>query len=151
MDGTLVGLVGVDIEIQIVAKRRINPLRVLAPTPFAFKEKYIVSVAFIKEKEMRGLNKKYLNKNKPTDVLSFPETKDFMGKIKEFENILGEVVICPKFIKKNAKKLDFSFKKELSRVLIHGILHLLGYGHEKSEQKAKEMKGKENYYLSPYF
>lgn len=115
------------------------------------KEKHIVSVAFIKEKEMRGLNKKYLNKNKPTDVLSFSETKDFIGKIKEFENILGEVVICPQFIKKNAKKLDLSFKKELSRALIHGILHLLGYIHEKSEQEAKEMEGKENYYLSLYF
>ena len=115
------------------------------------KEKHIVSVAFIKEKEMRGLNKKYLNKNKPTDVLSFSETKDFIGKIKEFENILGEVVICPQFIKKNAKKLDLSFKKELSRALIHGILHLLGYIHEKLEQEAKEMEGKENYYLSLYF
>ncbi len=115
------------------------------------KGRHIVSVAFIKEKEMRGLNKKYLNKNKPTDVLSFSETKDFMGKIKEFENILGEVVICPQFIKKNAKKLGLLFKKELSRALIHGILHLLGYSHEKSEQKAKEMKGKENYYLFPYF
>lgn len=115
------------------------------------KEKYIVSVAFIKEKEIRGLNKKYLNKDKPTDVLSFSETRDFMGKIKEFENILGEVVICPKFIKKNAKKLGFSFKKELSRALIHGILHLLGYIHEKSEQEAKEIEGKENYYLSLYF
>ena len=115
------------------------------------KERHIVSVAFIKEKEIRDLNKKYLNKDKPTDVLSFSETRDFIWKIKEFENILGEVVVCPQFIKKNAKKLDLSFKKELSRALIHGILHLLGYNHEKSEQKAKEMKGKENYYLSPYF
>ncbi|XOB41156.1 MAG: rRNA maturation RNase YbeY [Candidatus Nealsonbacteria bacterium] len=112
------------------------------------KEKHIVSIAFITEKEIRGLNKKYLKKDKPTDVLSFSETRDFLGKIKEFKNILGEVVICPHFIKKNTNP---PFKKELSRALIHGILHLLGYSHEKSDKKEKEMRSKENYYLSLYF
>jgi len=115
------------------------------------KEKYTLSIALIKEKEIRGLNKKYLKKDKPTDVLSFSQVSDFSEKIKEFENILGEVIICPQVVKKNAEDFNVPFEKELVKVLIHGILHLLDYEHEKSDKKWKEMQEKENYYLSLCF
>ena len=115
------------------------------------KEKYTLSIALIKEKEIRGLNKKYLKKDKPTDVLSFSQVSDFSEKIKEFENILGEVIICPQVVKRNAEDFNVPFEKELAKVLIHGILHLLDYEHEKSDKKWKEMQEKENYYLSLCF
>lgn len=108
------------------------------------KKGHILSIALINEEEIRSLNKKYLKKDKPTDVLSFSQTSDFPEKIKEFKNVLGEVVICPQVVVKNAKDFNISFEKELAKVLIHGILHLLGYDHEKSDKK-------ENYYLSLYF
>ena len=60
---------------------------------------------------------------------------------------LGEIVICPQVIKKNAKKFKSPFKKELVRVLIHGILHLLGHNHEKSKKDAKIMEEKQDFYL----
>jgi len=60
---------------------------------------------------------------------------------------LGEVVVCLEAVKKNAKKLDLDYNKELARVLIHGILHVFGYDHEKSEKEAKKMRKKEEYYL----
>lgn len=76
-----------------------------------------LSIALVGQKRIRELNKKYRGKDKATDVLSFS---------------YGEIVIC----------LDKVAKGELARVLIHGILHLLGFGHDKS---------KEDYYLSKIF
>ena len=95
-----------------------------------------LSVAFIGEKRMKELNKKYRRKNRETDVLSFPGEKE------------GEVIICPSVVKKNAKNFGSSFKSELVRILIHGILHLLGYDHEKSKKEAIKMEKKQAYYLA---
>ena len=71
-----------------------------------------------------------------TDVLAFPNKN--LG--------LGEIVVCLREVKKNAKRYNSTFEKELARVLIHGILHLLGYNHEKNTIEAKKMKEKEESY-----
>lgn len=110
-----------------------------------------LSVAIIGPGRMRELNKKYRGKNRVTDVLSFPGSKALsekfqVGPLKKMEG-LGEIAICLREVKKNAKRFGFVFEEELARVLIHGILHLLGYNHEKNEKKAKEMEEKQNYYL----
>ena len=110
-----------------------------------------LSIALIGQGKMRKLNKRYRNKNKITDVLVFPELKISVGKfgIGSFQKTsgMGEIVLCVREIKKNAKKFNSFFEKELNRCLIHGILHLLGYDHEKSEAEAEKMKKKEEYYL----
>lgn len=100
------------------------------------KEKADLSIAFLGPVKIKGLNRKYLKKNKATDVLSFP------GDDRE----LGEIIICPQQVKKNAKKYNLSFKKELAQVLIHGILHLLGYKHENSLKEAKIMEKRQQHY-----
>ncbi|MBA7596479.1 Endoribonuclease YbeY [subsurface metagenome] len=87
-----------------------------------------LSIVLVGQGRIRELNKKYRGKNKTTDVLSFQYDE------------LGEVIICLREVKKNAKKFGSTYKKELARILIHGILHILGYDHEK-------MKEKENHYL----
>ena len=107
-----------------------------------------ISIVLIGPAKMRKLNKQYSGKNRTTDVLSFGklqplEFKFPPGKEKE----LGEIVICLREVRKNTKRLKSIFETELARVLIHGILHLLGYNHEKSEKEAKKMQEKENYYL----
>ena len=109
----------------------------------------VISIAFIKEEEIKKINKQYLKKDYPTDVLSFSEAEvNYSEKKEQIDvSILGEIVICPRQVEKNAKELGFTFKKELNRVLIHGILHLLGYDHEGSEKEAKRMRKKEDYYL----
>jgi len=94
-----------------------------------------LSIALVGQGRIRELNKKYRGKNRVTDVLSFPG------------NGLGEIVICLREVKKNAKRFGSTFEKELARVLIHGILHLLGYNHEVSEEKAKEMAEIQKHYL----
>lgn len=111
-----------------------------------------VSIAILGQGRMRKINKIYRKKNRVTDVLSFPNSKILKEKFKVGPIIkaegLGETVICLREVKKNAKKLDSSLEKELARVLIHGILHLLGYDHEKTEAQAIKMREKEEYHLN---
>lgn len=90
------------------------------------RETETVSLAFISKAEMKKLNKKFRNKNKPTDVLSFEE--------------INEVVICPEVVKEK--------KEDVLRVFIHGVLHLCGYDHERSKKEEELTKEKEEYYLS---
>ncbi len=100
------------------------------------KRKLDLSIALVGPARIKELNKKYRKKNKTTDVLSFSY------------DTFGEIVICLREVRQNAKKFGFSFEEELARVLIHGILHLLGYEHEKSKKEAEKMEKKENYYLN---
>ncbi len=114
------------------------------------KKKKNLSIAFVGEKRIRKLNKKYRSKDKSTDVLAFGRSRKFPV-IPEKELRIGEVIICLQKVKKNAKKYSLTFKKESARVLIHGILHLLGYEHEKGGNKAKEMEEKEEKYFGQVF
>jgi len=91
-----------------------------------------LSITFVGPEEIQKLNQKYRKINKPTDVLSFT-----------YKNF-GEIVICPPMVKKNAERFGETAEKELRRVLIHGILHILGYDHKKKDDK---MIKKQEYYL----
>jgi len=121
-----------------------------------------ISLVITGEKRIRSLNKKFRGIDKITDVLSFgnekaeniktgnKEAKSKSGKIAKFINppgdvlCLGEVFICYPQAEKQARQKKHSIKKELSILLIHGILHLAGYDHEeeyeKSEMKIMETK-----------
>lgn len=109
-----------------------------------------ISLALVGESRIRKLNKRYRGKNKVTDVLAFPEQEVKIEKFKigpkEETKGLGEVVICLKRVKKNARRNDTEVKKELTLVLIHGILHLLGYAHREDEE-AQQMEQKQQQYL----
>jgi len=80
-----------------------------------------ISIVLVDKKKIQEINKKYRKQDKPTDVLSFEE--------------IDEIFICP----------EIAAKEDLIRVLIHGVLHLLGYDHEKKEE-AQKMKKKEKLY-----
>jgi probable rRNA maturation factor len=111
------------------------------------KQNTSLEIAFLAEKEIKRLNLRYRKKNRSTDVLSFAGRsgigfpRGFWGKT------LGQVIICNKVVKDNAKKADELFKRELARVLIHGTLHLLGYEHEKGGKKFRIMMAKQEKYL----
>lgn len=87
------------------------------------KKKKDLSIALVGSREISRLNKKYRKKDRPTDVLSFSYGDS------------GEIVICPEVVESNARTYQFTFKKELSRILIHGILHILGYNHKSMAEK----------------
>jgi probable rRNA maturation factor len=87
-------------------------------------------IAFVGMAEMKRLNKTFRRKNRVTDILSF-EGED--------ENSLGELVICLDVIRTQAAEHGLSMSEELGYMILHGVLHLLGYEHEKSASKAKRM------------
>lgn len=97
---------------------------------------YEISLLFVNKNSIKNLKNKYFQKNETTDVIAFPQN-DFI--IKKNYKLLGDVVICPEVVFKQAEQLQISDNnEELTRVLIHGILHLLGYS-DKNEVKRKQM------------
>jgi probable rRNA maturation factor len=114
-----------------------------------FKKPSEISLVITGEKKIKSLNKKYRGVDKITDVLSFGNEgrKDRTAKfVNPPDKIvyLGEVFICYPQAGKQAKQKKHSVKRELAILLIHGILHLLGYDHredyEKSEMKDMEKR-----------
>ncbi len=85
-----------------------------------------VSLSFVTPARIQALNKQYRQKNKPTDVLSFNASTEIVAP-GEFE--LGDIVICPSYAAKEAKRRALSAREELLRLMIHGVLHLKGYDH----------------------
>jgi len=79
-------------------------------------------------------NKEYRNKDYPTDVLSFVDGER-IGKI----TYLGDIIISIDKVESQSEEYGVSFEEEFSRLLVHGILHLLGYDHETSEEDEKVM------------
>lgn len=108
-----------------------------------------LSLAFVKKEEIKKLNKKFRGKNKATDVLSFEINEPF-GMAQGGEKVFGEIVICPEIVKENSKKYCVTYKTEMLRMFIHGILHLCGYDHEKSKKEEKIMEEKQEKYLDNY-
>lgn len=94
-----------------------------------FKIKKEISISLLSPAEIKKLNKVYRHKDKVTDVLSFTLAQ---------EALLGEVLICVAQATRQAKANGHSLKKEIQILTIHGILHLLGYDHERSEQEYLE-------------
>lgn len=90
-----------------------------------------VSVAFVNEEEMKRINEEFRNRPEPTDVLSF--LYDVHPRLS------GEIILCPRYISYQAETFNNDFKKELVMAIIHGILHMLGYDHEKSKEEAELM------------
>ena len=103
------------------------------------------TVFLTNNKTMKELNKKFRNKNKPTDVLSFP----FNNKIKHKKNIyLGDIAISYEIVNKRSKNLNFFL--EFDKMWVHGYLHLLGHDHKKKKD-SKKMKKIENLILNKFY
>ena len=112
------------------------------------RETETLSLAFVGEEEIKKLNKKFRKKNKATDVLSFSaQGGPASGWDLDDAKYLGEIIICPEVVKENAEKYGVSIKSEMLKVFVHGILHLCGYDHEKSEKEAEEMEKSQEKYL----
>ena len=100
-----------------------------------------VSILLTGDKDIRRLNQEFRSIDQPTDVLSFPQNADEDPCISE-EVILGDIAVSLDIAKAQAKEHGLDFKEEIILLLIHGILHLLGYDHEISEQEEKQMRNK---------
>ena len=89
-----------------------------------------VTLILVGDPEIRELNRKFRHKNKATDVLAFP-----MGE----EGILGDIAISTETAQRNAVRFKVTYKAELKRLIVHGVLHLLGYEHGRKMRNAEEI------------
>ncbi len=93
-----------------------------------------INISFVSQQEIKELNRRFLNKNKTTNVLSFPSDPKF------YEDLLGEIAICPSVIKEESIVQGKKEHDHLIHLIIHSVLHLLGYDHVDSKS-AKVMEG----------
>lgn len=109
-------------------------------------EKINVSILFCGEELIQKLNFEFRKKNKPTDVLSFVYGESLIPDDKE--SFYGEIIICPAVAKKQLEQFNTDFNTEIKRLLIHGVLHLIGYNHEVSKENEEKMYLKQEMLLS---
>ena len=113
-----------------------------------------LSVSFVSAAKIKDLNSTYLGKNKSTDVLSFPqnewrqsydpeqkqELKTLIKGMVLQPLVLGDIIICPELARRNALQIGQSLQREITFLILHGLLHLLGHDHEKAQDEAKMLK-----------
>lgn len=95
------------------------------------KEK-VISLYFCSTETSKNLNQTYRGVDKPTDILSWSYEGDE-------DEIWGELAVCLEVCQSQAKASNWSLNKELLRLLVHGVVHLMGYDHEISEEAEREM------------
>ncbi|MGM5630188.1 rRNA maturation RNase YbeY [Apibacter raozihei] len=98
-----------------------------------------INYIFCSDEQLLDINIKYLQHNYYTDIITF----DY----RENDLISGDIYISTDRIQENAENLNESFEDELNRVLIHGVLHIIGYK-DKSTDDSLLMRTKENYYIN---
>ena len=127
-------------EIEKYAKKSLKKHLNLAYQNRSLKKKvggvseWFVDLSICSAPKMTKLNHEFRGKKKPTDVLSFPLAEVFQN-----QGYLGDLVICGPVLLKQAKEMKHSWKAEADVLIVHGILHLLGFDHELGDQAAKEM------------
>jgi probable rRNA maturation factor len=127
-----------------IKKHFFNYLTKFFPKKYRFiKKKVSLTILLSNNKNIKKLNKKFRNKNKPTDVLSFPAENSISIQKNYY---LGDIIISYEFIDKSKKLSNLEFKKKVAKIFIHGFLHLLGYDHIKSKDFKKMIKEEEKIY-----
>ena len=113
-----------------------------------------LSLLLVDEDTMADMHVQWMDLPGPTDVMSFPMDELVPGGRPDAAEpgpaILGDIVICPAFAKRQAKEARRSFDHELAMLTIHGVLHLLGYDHAEPEEE-KEMFGLQNSILEEFY
>ncbi len=101
-----------------------------------------LSILIVDDFQIEELNKKYLNRLGPTNVIAFPMREGRFSNITP--QLLGDVVISVEAAMREGKLAKISMEDRFDQLLIHGILHLFGYDHEKSKEEADKMEKKSN-------
>jgi probable rRNA maturation factor len=145
------------VQISVVSHREPEPLDLAAFERLAAfvldredaPEAVELSVAVIGLAEMTELNRQYRGKEGPTDVLSFGCDDPCAVTGPDEPVTLGDVVIAPEVAEEQAQALGHTVEEELNLLLVHGVLHLLGYDHE-SDEDAEAMQARERALLEAW-
>lgn len=101
-----------------------------------------LSLVLTDDAAIHKINRQWRHKDKATDVLSFPQLspKELQTMSANAPWMLGDIIISIPTAKRQAKERGHGLRKELERLLVHGLLHLLGYDHEIGEKEARRMQ-----------
>ena len=128
----------------IYEKQKIDQASSIFSKKFNISNNFFFNLHSVDEKQSTSLNNKYFQKNMVADVLSFPLYKNIdtiLNLDPNNEEDLGDMFINRKIVKKNSQIYDKSFVEELQFIIIHGLLHLVGYTHE-NEIELREIEDK---------
>ena len=121
-----------------------NSLVQVFPKKYRFiKKKVSLTILLSNNKNIKKLNKKFRNKNKSTDVLSFPSEKKINIKKSPY---IGDIIVSYEFMNKPKTLSTLEFKSKVTKIFIHGFLHLLGYDHIKLKDFKKMLIEEEKIY-----
>jgi probable rRNA maturation factor len=125
-----------------------------------------VSLIFVDEQTIAALNKQFMDRDGPTDVLSFPidAEPEPTGRVpdgggtgpgepstSEIPQLIGDVVICPAVAARNAPEHECATEDELALLVVHGVLHLLGWDHVDDGPEAERMEARERQLLARHY
>lgn len=110
-----------------------------------------VTLLLVSDEEMRAYNKRFLDRDGPTDVLAFPVEDLKPGVVPDRESmdpplLLGDIIVAPSYIRDQSSEFDVTFHNEMSLMVVHGLLHILGYDHQ-TDGEAELMEGRERQIL----
>jgi probable rRNA maturation factor len=106
-----------------------------------------LTVLLVDEGEMASYNQRFLEREGPTDVLAFPVEELVPGEVPDVDPsgpplMVGDVIISPGYVREQADRMGVGFEDEMALMVVHGVLHLIGYDHQDDEQ-AEMMEGRE--------
>lgn len=106
-----------------------------------------LSLLFVNDREIQTLNRKYLHRDKPTNVLAFPMREGEFSTL--HPHLLGDLVISVETAKRQSNRFGLDEMEMVILLLVHGVLHLIGYEHEGTKKSAGEMtlKQKELFHI----
>jgi len=117
-----------------------TPFGWLADAPFMAE----ISVKFAENDEVQTLNGAYRHKDKPTNVLSFPQIQpdliEALDLTDDGEVLLGDIILARGVVESEAGEKGVSMERHATHLVVHGVLHLLGYDHEQGEAEAEAME-----------
>lgn len=99
-----------------------------------------LSILIVDDPQIENLNRKYLNRNGPTNVIAFPMREGEFSHLSP--QLLGDVVISTDTAAREAQNAGITMEQRFNELLVHGILHLFGYDHETSDRDALSMERK---------
>ena len=100
-----------------------------------------INILFVDDDQIRQMNKRYLQRDSPTNVISFAMTEGVFGGVNP--EILGDIILSVETAARDALTGHLDFMDEVEFLLIHGLLHLIGYNHENAgADEAEEMKNR---------
>jgi rRNA maturation RNase YbeY len=99
-------------------------------------EEGVLTILFVSSARIRSLNNLHRGADYPTDVLSY----SYGGESVEGHRLLGDIVISPEVASEQARRYGTTLEREVRRLLVHGILHLLGYDHERDRGEMADLQ-----------